>query len=258
MVSQLRLAGIHGLDRGVAACLWCCVLCVRGPFAPPNNCYCAPSVSFPVPQMAMTTGLLETMRALPSTGYYYGSITIEQAESILANEPNHSFIVRDSTEEESRSHDTYCITFKSENRYGSIRVDCAKGYFCLALQDPEMPIYQTLTSLVEDAVRMSRQGDAVCILSGHVEGREVDLFLRNPVSHLKKVSCLQHLCRSTVHKSLRRDQFERLDLPSHMQAYLQSSPHFDASLYPAATCQDGLLERELERRSPGKTETPTQ
>lgn len=207
--------------------------------------------------MALSTGLLETMRALPSTGYYYGSISIEQAESILADEPNHSFIVRDSTEEESRSHDTYCITFKSEDRYGSIRVDCAKGYFCLSLQDPEMPLYQTLTSLIDDAVRMSRQGDAVCILSGHVEGREVDLFLRYPVSRLNKVPCLQHLCRSVVHKGLRRDQFERLDLPTHVQAYLQRSPYFDASLYPATTCHC-LLEREVMQRHPVKTETPTQ
>ena len=208
-------------------------------------------------QMAVSTGLLETMRALPFTGYYYGSITIEEAESILADEPNHSFIVRDSTEEESRTHDTYCITFKSENRYGSIRVDCAKGYFCLALQDPEMPLYQTLTSLIEDAVRMSRQGDAVCILSGHVEGREVDLFLRYPVSRLKKVPCLQHLCRSVVHKELRRDQTERLDLPSHVQAYLRGSPYFDASLYPVPTTHC-LLEKELMQRHPGKAETPTQ
>ena len=209
--------------------------------------------------MAGSTGLLDTMRTLPSTGYYYGAISIEEAESILADEPNHSFLVRDSTEEESRNHDTYCITFKSENRYGSIRVDCAKGYFCLALQDPEMPLYEKLTSLVEDAVRMSRQGDAVCILSGHVEGREVDLFLRNPVNRLKKVHCLQHACRSTIRRCLRRDQLESLHLPAHVEEYLQKSPYFDNTLYPTTPPgQDGLVERELMQAQPGKTETLTQ
>ena len=43
-------------------------------------------------------GLLETIKALPTLGWYYGNITVDEAETILKNEPNKAFLVRDSSD----------------------------------------------------------------------------------------------------------------------------------------------------------------
>ena len=198
-------------------------------------------------------GLIDTMDALPKKGYYFGSISIREAESILVSEPNGAFLVRDASEEEARHFDTYCITFKLQNRYGSIRVDFSKGYFSLSMADKEMPMFRTMMSLVERYVRMSQSGEAVCRLTGHVPDREVDLFLRKPVNRLKGVHSLQHLCQATLHKNFTRDKLEAISsLPKNLEPYLLKSPYFDQSLYLAAVSKE-QTEPSVDQNSGGLT-----
>ena len=176
-------------------------------------------------------GLQETLRELPNCSYYYGTISVEEAEAVLAQEPDGSFLVRDTLDPDSRFFETYTLTFKSQGTFGSIRVDFAKGYFSLCLGQANMAMYQTVMLLVEDAVRTSKQGEPVCVLGGHLPHRDVDLFLTNPVKRNTKPNSLQHLCRKALYNRFARHELSSLPLPAHIKDYILSSPHFDASLY---------------------------
>ncbi|CAN8014179.1 unnamed protein product, partial [Ixodes persulcatus] len=49
--------------------------------------------------------------------------------------------------------------------------------------------------------------------------------LLHPVSRFKQVQSLQHLCRFSILKSIRRDLIDSLPLPARLRAYL-NTPHY--------------------------------
>ena len=109
-------------------------------------------------------GLLETIRDIPSAGWYYGNITVAQAERLLKDEPNGAFLVRDSSDSNSIT-DLYTITFKIHNRFGSVRVDYSKGYFSLSLLDPGLPLFRTMMDLISFCYNCSVVQKHPCVCS---------------------------------------------------------------------------------------------
>ena len=174
------------------------------------------------------SGLHETIKALPSMGWYYGNITVKEAERLLSDQPNGAFLVRD-TNDSPKHSELYTITFKTSNRYGSIRVDYAKGYFTLSLQDPGLPLFRTMMDLVGYCcTRSVTHRKPVCVLSGHHSNHEVLLYLTKPISRLVHTHSLQHYCRASLHKYLTLDKISQLDLPRHLlDGYLLHNPLFD-------------------------------
>lgn len=149
-------------------------------------------------------GLLDTILTLPKSGYYYGNITVEEAERMLKNEPNGAFLVRDSrdsSDSENRT-DLYTITFKIQNKYGSVRVDYAKGYFSLSLQDSGLPLFRTMMDLVSFCYNRSVvEKLPVCVLTGHSRHQDVHLYLTKPVCRHKQMHSLIFLGREHAHTS---------------------------------------------------------
>ena len=173
-------------------------------------------------------GLLETITALPSLGFYYGNVTVDQAEFLLKNEPNGAFLIRDSSDSDD-IRDIFTITFKILNCFGSVRIDYAKGYFSLSLQDPGLPLFFTLMDLVSYCLERSViQKQPVCVLTGHSKHNNVSLFLTKPVSRHIKTHSLMYLSRAAIHRYVTRDKISKLGLPSRLvHHYMLNNPYFD-------------------------------
>ena len=180
-----------------------------------------------------TSGLLRTILALPTAGYYYGDISVPEAEALLQGESNGAFLVRDSSDSQSSS-DLFTITFKIKNRFGSVRVDYAKGYFSLSLMDPGLPLFHTLMDLISYCCHRSTVHKLpVCILTGHRRNTDVHLYLTKPVCRLRQMHSLQYLCRLSVHRYVTRDVLDKLGLPKRLvEFYVTQNPYFDEQLYP--------------------------
>lgn len=178
-------------------------------------------------------GLLETIYTLPTIGWYYGNISVEESEKLLRNEPNGSFLVRDSSDSLSKT-DLFTITFKIQNRFGSVRVDYAKGYFSLSLQDPGLPLFRTLMDLVNYCyTRSVVQKLPVCVLTGHHQHSNVYLYLSKPVSRKCQMHSLMHLCRAAIHSFVTQDKLDQLGLPKRLvECYVAENPYFDEQLFP--------------------------
>ena len=180
-------------------------------------------------------GLLETIRTLPTVGWYYGNITLPEAERLLRDEPNGAFLVHDSTDFNSTT-DLFTITFKIRNRFGSVRVDYSKGYFSLSLQDPGLPLFRTMMDLVSYCYNLSVvQKRPVCALTGHSTSynQDVHLYLTKPVSRHRQLHSLQFMCRSSLNKYITQDRIQNLPLPKRLiELYLLRNPFYDEKLFP--------------------------
>lgn len=195
-------------------------------------------------------GLLDTIQSLPKQGWYYGNISLLEAEQLLKDEPNGAFLVHDSADSNSTT-DLFTITFKISNRYGSVRVDYAKGYFSLSLQDPGLPLFKTMMDLVSFCYNVSViQKRPVCVLTGHAHHHNVHLYLTKPVSRHKQLHSLQFLCRASLHKFVTQDQLEKLPLPKHLvELYLKRNPHFDEQLFSMG--EGGMMDEDTLSQSSG-------
>lgn len=178
------------------------------------------------------SGLHETLQKLPEIGWYYGNLSVEEAESILKDEPNGAFLVRD-TNDSPKDTELYTITFKISGRCGSVRVEYSKGYFTLSLADPGLPLFRTMMDLVGYSHNRSIvQKKPVCVLTGHHRSRDIYLFLKKPVNRHAKMHSLQHLCRLTISTHVTLDKIPNLPLPRHLKDnYLLQNPLFDEDLY---------------------------
>jgi suppressor of cytokine signaling 7 len=152
-------------------------------------------------------------------GWYWGPLPSEVAEKILSNEPDGSFIVRDSSDD----HYIFSLTFKLNNCVRHVRIDHDQGNFsfgsCTKFKS------QTIVEFIENAVEHSRSGRYLFFLHRRPVIGPVRVQLLHPVSRFKQVQSLQHICRFAIHKVVRRDLIPSLPLPRRMIDYL-NTPHY--------------------------------
>lgn len=201
-------------------------------------------------------GLLETLRALPTLSWYYGNITVEQAEFILKHEPNGAFLIRDSADSDN-VRDIFTVTFKIRSCYGSVRIDYAKGFFSLSLQDPGLPLFSTLMGLVSYCLERSvKYKQPVCILTGHSQNNNVSLYLTKLVSRRIRMHSLMYLCRETIHGSVTYDKLTQLGLPTRLvEFYVKNNPYFDEQILYEATTES--QQDRVSQRSSNSLEVDT-
>ena len=180
------------------------------------------------PSLEKTSGLKDTLSNVGHYGWYYGSITTEQAEQLLANEPNGSFLVRDCNDP-NKLTELYTITFKVNGCLGSCNVDYAKGLFSLCLEDTYLPLFRQLADLVHHSVHRSVvDKEPVCTVKSNWSGQEAELFLKKPLNRFRNVHSLQYYCRAKLHKMYTRDKLELLPLPPRLiQNYVLKSPYYE-------------------------------
>lgn len=183
------------------------------------------------PSLDETSGLKDTLTNLDHYSWYYGNINIEQAERLLRNEPDGSFLVRDCNEPD-KFTELFTITFKVNGCFGSCNVDYAKGLFSLCLHDTSLPLFRQLADLVHHSVHRSVvDKEPVCTVTSNWSGQETQLFLKKPINRYKTVHSLQYHCRSKLHEMYTRDQLELLPLPQKLKEnYIMKSPYYEDQL----------------------------
>ncbi|EAT41416.1 AAEL006949-PA [Aedes aegypti] len=148
-------------------------------------------------------------------GWYWGPISSEGAEKILSNEPDGSFLVRDSSDD----HYIFSLTFKLNGSVRHVRIDQDQGTFsfgsCAKFKS------RTIMEFIENAVEHSRSGRYLFFLHRRPEHGPLRVQLTKPVSRFKHVQSLQHLCRFVIHKTIiRKDLIQTLPLPRRLLDYL--------------------------------------
>ncbi|XP_045784679.1 uncharacterized protein LOC123880548 isoform X1 [Maniola jurtina] len=156
-------------------------------------------------------------------GWYWGPISVESAEKLLSNEPDGSFIVRDSSDD----HYIFTLTFKL-NGLRHVRIEHDQGNFCFG--GCTMFKAQTIVEFIENAVETSRSGRYLFFLNLRPVLGPVRVQLLYPVSRFKRVQSLQHMCRFVILKYVRRDLISSLPLPRRLLDYLSATHYYSELL----------------------------
>ncbi|XP_063240976.1 uncharacterized protein LOC134541442 [Bacillus rossius redtenbacheri] len=152
-------------------------------------------------------------------GWYWGPISGEAAEKILSNEPDGSFIVRDSSDD----HYIFSLTFKLNGVIRHVRIEHDQGNFSFGSSTKFKS--HTIVDFIENAVEHSRSGRYLFFLHRRPVLGPMRVQLLHPVSRFKQVQSLQHMCRFVILKLVRRDLIPTLPLPRRLIDYL-STPHY--------------------------------
>ncbi|KAJ8668697.1 hypothetical protein QAD02_010360 [Eretmocerus hayati] len=152
-------------------------------------------------------------------GWYWGPISGEAAEKILSNEPDGSFIVRDSSDD----HYIFSLSFRLNGCVRHVRIEHDQGNFsfgsCTKFKS------HTIVDFIENAVEHSRSGRYLFFLHRRPVLGPMRVQLLHPVSRFKQVQSLQHTCRFVILKMVRKDLIPTLPLPRRLIDYL-SAPHY--------------------------------
>lgn len=117
-------------------------------------------------------------------GWYWGPISSEAAEKILSNEPDGSFIVRDSSDD----HYIFSLTFKLNNSVRHVRIEQDQGTFsfgsCAKFKS------RTIMEFIENAVESSRSGRWVPHQTKHHHCHHVHLLTDHSIYFCAQISIL--------------------------------------------------------------------
>lgn len=157
------------------------------------------------------------MKDLKNTGWYWGSLTANEAKEILQDASEGTFLVRDSSQRD------YLFTISAMTSAGptNLRIEYKHGKFKLdsvVLVKPKLKQFDSVVHLVEHYVQLSRTGDKP-LPNSHPSAPPngtVQLLLTKPV--YTATPPLQHLCRIAINRSTRRVQ--DLPLPNRLKDYL--------------------------------------
>lgn len=151
-------------------------------------------------------------------GWYWGSLTANEAKEILQDASEGTFLVRDSSQRD------YLFTISAMTSAGptNLRIEYKHGKFKLdsvVLVKPKLKQFDSVVHLVEHYVQLSRSSDKVppnSQPSAAPPNGTVQLLLTKPV--YTATPSLQHLCRIAINRTTRRVQ--DLPLPNRLKDYL--------------------------------------
>uniref|UniRef100_A0A8D0A1Y0 Suppressor of cytokine signaling 2 n=1 Tax=Sander lucioperca TaxID=283035 RepID=A0A8D0A1Y0_SANLU len=154
------------------------------------------------------------MKDLKNTGWYWGSLTANEAKEILQDASEGTFLVRDSSQRD------YLFTISAMTSAGptNLRIEYKHGKFKLdsvVLVKPKLKQFTSVVHLVEHYVQLSRASDKAAAAAAAPNGT-VQLLLTRPV--YTATPALQHLCRIAINRQTRRVQ--ELPLPNRLKDYL--------------------------------------
>ncbi|XP_008297075.1 suppressor of cytokine signaling 2 [Stegastes partitus] len=157
------------------------------------------------------------MKDLRNTGWYWGSLTANEAKEILQDASEGTFLVRDSSQQD------YLFTISAMTSAGptNLRIEYKHGKFKLdsvVLVKPRLKQFDSVVHLVEHYVQLSRTSDKANSepAAAAAPNGTVQLLLTKPV--YTATPSLQHLCRIAINRRTRRVQ--DLPLPNRLKDYL--------------------------------------
>ncbi|XP_036891591.1 suppressor of cytokine signaling 6 [Sturnira hondurensis] len=209
---QRNFSGLTGTDAHVAESVRCHLN--FDPNSAPGVARVYDSVQSSGPMVV--TSLTEELKKLAKQGWYWGPITRWEAEGKLANVPDGSFLVRDS------SDDRYLLSlsFRSHGKTLHTRIEHSNGRFSF-YEQPDVEGHTSIVDLIEHSIRDSENG-AFCYSRSRLPGSATyPVRLTNPVSRFMQVRSLQYLCRFVIRQYTRIDLIQKLPLPNKMKDYLQ-------------------------------------
>uniref|UniRef100_A0A3P8UGG5 Suppressor of cytokine signaling 2 n=1 Tax=Amphiprion percula TaxID=161767 RepID=A0A3P8UGG5_AMPPE len=159
------------------------------------------------------------MKDLRNTGWYWGSLTANEAKEILQDASEGTFLVRDSSQQD------YLFTISAVTSAGptNLRIEYKHGKFKLdsvVLVKPRLKQFDSVVHLVEHYVQLSRTSDKAAMANSDsaaaAPNGTVQLLLTKPV--YTTTPSLQHLSRIAINRRTRRVQ--DLPLPNRLKDYL--------------------------------------
>ncbi|UYV64188.1 SOCS7 [Cordylochernes scorpioides] len=117
---------------------------------------------------------------------------VKWQRGLLLNEPDGSFVVRDSSDE----HYIFSLTFKLNGMVRHVRIEHDHGNFSFGCKQKFRS--NTIVEFIENAVAHSRSGRYLFFLHRRPVLGPMQVQLLHPVSRFKQVQSLQHLCRYSL------------------------------------------------------------
>lgn len=158
------------------------------------------------------------------SGWYWGSLTANEAKEILQDASEGTFLLRDSSQRD------YLFTISAMTSAGptNLRIEYRHGKFKLdsvVLVKPKLKQFDSVVHLVEHYVQLSRTSDKAASAAASVANSQrsavgpngmVQLLLTKPV--YTATPSLQHLCRIAINRRTR--QVQDLPIPNRLKDYL--------------------------------------
>lgn len=184
--------------------------------------------------------LSHTIRRLRMCGWYWGDITSNQANAVLRNAQNGSFILRDSTD----ACHLFTLSLKANDIVVSVRVAFSRGMFKLdSWNQEDSPSFNSVVDMIE---YYSADGKHEFYVELPKVG-EFPVCLKHPI--WKSVPSLQHQCRYDIVKCCRTSQKLRLlPLPPHLVRYLLDFSPEDPSEDDGSESGNRHLEEDLNQK----------
>lgn len=157
------------------------------------------------------------MKELKNTGWYWGSLTANEAKEILQDATEGTFLVRDSSQRD------YLFTISAVTSAGptNLRIEYKHGKFKLdsvVVVKPKLKQFDSVVRLVEHYFLLSRVSNKSTLHSqpSASPNGTVQLLLTKPV--YTATPTLKHLSRIAINRTTR--QVQALPLPNRLKTYL--------------------------------------
>lgn len=147
--------------------------------------------------------LVPDLRAITACCFYWGKMDRYEAERLLDNKPEGTFLLRDSAQEEH----LFSVSFRKYGRSLHARIEHFNHRFSFDSHDPAVFAARTVTGLIE------HYKDPACVMF-------FEPMLTAPLARTAPFG-LQQLARAAVVSSTTYDGIDELPLPSSLKAYLK-------------------------------------
>ena len=151
---------------------------------------------------------------LDTVSWFWGNLSNGQAEYLLRETLDGTFVVRHSADQTT----LYCITYKLDGVVASVRVYESDGQLSINFDDPLQVRAPTLHGLIAKLVRLSAKDGFVCKLER--SSKVLSLKLARPINRL---SSLRAHCKRVIRMSMPHETISALALPKHVKSFLLGS-----------------------------------
>ncbi|XP_013780541.1 suppressor of cytokine signaling 5-like [Limulus polyphemus] len=158
---------------------------------------------FPHSQVDYMHCLVPDLLEITNCSFYWGKMDRYQAEKLLENKPEGTFLLRDSAQEEY----LFSVSFRRYGRSLHARIEQWNHRFSFDSHDPTVFASSTVCGLIE------HYKDPSCCMF-------FEPMLTIPL-HRTFPFALQHLCRAVTASRVTYDTINKLQLPKTLKAYLK-------------------------------------